>query len=378
MPAGVHMERKQSRIPGIRPIIVLLIASVCLTGLVSAYEISISAPTKLQVGLPLVVNGTSTLPAGISVDIVLYRSDYTTEEIARHTVTIQGDKEFNVVFDTKGLQKGQYKVEVPEIGSYSYLGGSTTVRVVELIDRTDEITIKSDLTQVFDGSLEVEGSIKDLINSGVQIEVVSLDNKVVFGPEYVTTSMEGSFSQKVAITEPGIYEVSFTDSKGYIGTKTFTVKEKPATLIPTTVPTTAPPALAAAAVASVEKPAYFAVATGTGPVRVYTSPGIDWIIEYGDERGVMQKVNDKGKIEGEETTIQGTGDIIYVKVYPYRMADKGEVTLSAEGAGSVEVSTTVPDVFAGTPTPSPTTPLPVVLVLVALAAMGLLALIRRR
>jgi hypothetical protein len=378
MPAGVYMERKRSRIPGIRPIIMLLIASVCLTGLVSAYEISISAPTRLQVGLPLVVNGTSTLPAGISVDIVLYRSDYTTEEIARHTVTIQGDKEFNVVFDTKGLQKGQYKVEVPEIGSYSYLGGSTTLRVVELIDRTDEIIIKSDLTQVFDGSLEIEGSIKDLINSGVQIEVVSLDNKVISGPEYVTTSMEGSFSQKVAITEPGIYEVSFTDSKGYIGTKTFTVKEKPATLIPTTIPTTAPPSLAATAVASVEKPAYFAVGTGAGQVRIYTSPGIDWIIEYGDERGVMQKVNDKGKIEGEETTIQGTGDIIYVKVYPYRMTDKGEVTLSAEGAESVEVSTTVPDVFAGTPTPSPTTPLPVALVLVALAAMGLLALIRRR
>ena len=378
MPAGEQMERKQCRIPVIRPIIVLLIASVCLTGLVSAYEISISAPSRLQVGLPLVINGTSTLPAGISVDIVLYRSDYTTEEIARHTVTIQGDKEFNVVFDTKGLQKGQYKVEVPEIGSYSYLGGSTTLRVVELIDRTDEIIITSDLTQVFDGSLEVQGSIKDLVNSGVQIEVISLDNKVIFGPEYVTTSMEGKFSQKVAITEPGIYEISFTDSKGYIGTKTFTVKEKPATLIPTTVPTTAPPSLEAAAVASVEKPAYFAVSTGTGPVRVFTSPGIDWVIEYGDERGVMEKINDKGKIEGEEVTIQGTGDIIYVKVYPYRMADKGEVTLSAEGALSIEAASSVPEVFAGTPTPTPTTPLPVALVLGAIAAVGMLALIRRR
>ncbi len=378
MPAGEHKVRKQSRIPGLRPIIVLLIASVCLTGFVSAYEISISAPSRLQVGLPLVVNGTSTLPAGISVDIVLYRSDYTTEEIARQTVTIQGDKEFNVVFDTKGLQKGQYKVEVPEIGSYSYLGGSTTLRVVELIDRTDEITITSDLTQVFDGSLEVQGSIKDLINSGVQIEVVSLDNKVIFGPEYVTTNMEGKFNQKVAITEPGQYEVSFTDSKGYIGTKTFTVKEKPATLIPTTAPTTAPPSLAATAVASVENPAYFAVGTGSGQVRVFTSPGIDWVIEYGDERGIMQKINDKGKIEGEETTIQGTGDIIYVKVYPYRMADKGEVTLSAEGASSVEVTSSVPDVFAPTPTPSPTAPLPVALVLGAIAAVGILALIRRR
>ncbi len=378
MPAGEQMERKKCRIPVIRPIIILLIASVCLTGLVSAYEISISAPSRLQVGLPLVINGTSTLPAGISVDIVLYRSDYTTEEIARHTVTIQGDKEFNVVFDTKGLQKGQYKVEVPEIGSYSYLGGSTTLRVVELIDRTDEIIITSDLTQVFDGSLDVQGSVKGLVNSGVQIEVVSLDNKVIFGPEYVTTSMEGKFSQKVAITEPGIYEVSFTDSKGYIGTKTFTVKEKPATLIPTTVPTTAPPSLEAAAVASVEKPAYFAVSTGTGPVRVFTSPGIDWVIEYGDERGVMEKINDKGKIEGEEVTIQGTGDVIYVKVYPYRMADKGEVTLSAEGALSIEATSSVPDVFAGTPTPTPTTPLPVALVLGAIAAVGILALIRRR
>jgi hypothetical protein len=45
----------------------------------------------------------------------------------------------------------------------------------------------------------------------------------VFGPRFVNTDYEGSFSADVPITVPGDYEVSFTDAKGFIGTRIMTV-----------------------------------------------------------------------------------------------------------------------------------------------------------
>jgi len=78
---------------------------MALTSLVSAYELTIYAPETVQKGEPLVVNGTSNIPAGISVEIILSRSEYTTEEIARKIVTIQSNKEFSVIFDTRIFKK---------------------------------------------------------------------------------------------------------------------------------------------------------------------------------------------------------------------------------------------------------------------------------
>ncbi|HNS83726.1 MAG TPA: hypothetical protein PKL26_08260, partial [Methanolinea sp.] len=142
-----------------RVVILMSVFLLLLAGVSAAYELSIYAPMNVQRGMPLVVNGTSNLPAGISVDVILSRSEYTTEEIARETVTLQGPKEFNVVFDTQELSKGQYKVEVPGVQGYAFLGDSTTIRVVQIIDRTDELTIKSPRTQEMDGSLELRGII---------------------------------------------------------------------------------------------------------------------------------------------------------------------------------------------------------------------------
>jgi len=354
-----------------RVVILMSVFLLLLAGVSAAYELSIYAPMNVQRGMPLVVNGTSNLPAGISVDVILSRSEYTTEEIARETVTLQGPKEFNVVFDTQELSKGQYKVEVPGVQGYAFLGDSTTIRVVQIIDRTDELTIKSPRTQEMDGSLELRGIIPNLRNTGIQVQVIGPENEVVFGPEYIATQYDGSFSKEIRIDEPGTYEASFTDTKGYIGTYPFEVTPK---FEPTPIPTTPEPrmvAVTATAHSSNDGPAYFVVTGGSGKAKISTSAGIDWVVEYTDARGAIQKINNKGQIDPEEFTIDSGGETIYLKVYPYRFSDEGEVTIFAEGADRVGVATEVPPAFAATATPTPKAPLPGLLALFAVLALGL-------
>jgi hypothetical protein len=368
------MKATRSTTSGIPKLSLIIIAVLLLVVPAMAYEIIIDAPTSIPKGQPLVVNGTTTLPPGMSVDIVLYRSEYTSEELSRQTVTIQADKVFTVVFDTKNLEGGQYKVEVPVTSGtgISYLGNSVTMRVVQITDRSTDIQIKSPMKQENTGVLSVRGLIEGLGNSGVQISVIGPDETVVFGPQYIKTNDDGSFSQDVRITKEGTYDVSFTDAKGYIGMVTFTVYEKTvATTIPTTAPTTAP-ALTATTTASYEDPADFLVPTGTGPVKVYTSSGIDWVMEYPDPSGVVQKVNLMGQLEGESVTLQGIGDTVPIKVYPYRMSDQGSITLSAEGATAVVVATEVPSTFEPTASPTTKSPLPLPLILAALGGCALL------
>ena len=81
----------------------------------SAYEIMIDAPTSIQAGAPLVVNGTTNLADGVGISIALSNADYTTLEIEKKDLVVQRsdeNKSFSVVFNTTGLKKGQYKVEV--------------------------------------------------------------------------------------------------------------------------------------------------------------------------------------------------------------------------------------------------------------------------
>ncbi|MCQ8893923.1 MAG: hypothetical protein NQU46_04755 [Methanolinea sp.] len=355
---------------GIPFILAILVFLTLCPGVVSAYELSISAPLSVQKGMPLVVNGTSNLPAGISVDIVLSRSEYTTEEITRKTVTLQGPREFSVIFDTKDLSKGQYKVEVPSVQGYAFLGNSVTLRVVRIVDRTDEVTIKSPRTQEMDGTLDVSGIIPGNRNAGVQVQVIGPENDVVFGPEYISTGYDGSFSREIAITVPGIYEVSFTDSKGYIGTFSFTVTEKPeATAVTTTPPPLAQSrAITATALSTPDKPAFFVITGISGEVKVTTSPGVDWVIEYADRTGAIRKQNQMGQMDPEEVTISNPGDTVYLKVYPYRFSDKGEVTIFVEGAEKAGVASEVPPVFAATVPPTQKSPLVSMTVLCALVA----------
>jgi len=300
----------------------------------------------------------------------------TTTEVERKIVYVQSDKTFKTFFDTTNLKKGTYKVEVPANG----LGSSSEpTRLVQLIDRSDEIDMSSLSRQSFSGKIYIAGTIKGGENSGVQIEIIGPANTVVFEPSYVNTNNAGLFSADVSITEPGDYEVSFTDAKGFIGTRTISVAGEStmgATLVATA---TTYPVFSAHAKASRDSPAYFVVRTASGPVILHTSSSIDWVIEYVDDRGVLHMENNNGELNPERAEFLGRDKTIYVKVYPYKYADRSEVFLYAENVNSNVVSPIIPEAFRATAPQAPTeTPQSPVCPFVGLVAIGIAVFLLRK
>ena len=356
-----------------KKIVLLVMGLLFLPVIAIAYQVNIDAPETLTVGKPLVVTGVTTFPPGMSVDVVLYYQLTTTTEIKRQVVGVRPYKTFKVVFDTIGLKTGTYKVEVPVNG----MGDSVTMRLVQIVDRSEEIQMDSPLHQQFTGALVVAGTIKGDENSGVQVEVVGPDGSLVLGPQFVNTNYEGVFSTEVPISIPGEYEVSFTDAKGFIGTRTITATgpQTPVATLSEAAPDTV---VSAHAKASRDAPAYFTVKTGSGPVMLYTSSSIDWVIEYVDEKGVLHVENNQDAKNPEKAAIGGSGNTIYVKIYPYNYSEQGEVFLYAENADAISVSPTVPAPFAAAvPQASGGIPAVSLMPLSGLAALGIALLLRR-
>jgi len=357
-----------------KKIVLLVIGLLFLPVIAIAYQVNIDAPETLTVGKPLIVTGVTTFPPGMSVDVVLYYQMTTTTEIKRQVVGVKPDKTFKVVFDTTGLKTGTYKVEVPVNG----MGDSVTMRLVRIVDRSTEIRMDSPLNQSFNRTLIVAGTIEGDENSGVQIEVIGPDNSLVFGPQFVNTNYNGAFSTAVPIRVPGEYEVSFTDAKGFIGTRIMSATGTQTPVITLSEAAFPKTVVSAHAKASRDTPAYFTVKTGTGPVMLYTSTSFDWVIEYVDESGVLHVENNQDERNPEKAAIVGSGKTIFVKIYPYKYTEESEVFLYAENADAISVSPTVPAPFAaaahqasgGIP-PVPLTPL------AGLAALGIALLLRR-
>ena len=224
-------------------IILLALFLICITGTASAYGLYVNCTESVQVGLPVKCSIDSDFPPGTTFDIVFYQTQYTSTELSRQPLTIQSDKLTQYKFlDTKGLPGGNYKVEVQYTskGEASLRSDSKTLQFVKLIDRSDELTITSPLTQKPGDALRIEGSIKKLGNDGVKIKVsgpdgVAFDNWI--GSKESVQSGDGVFTKLVTVTGPGEYEVEFTDAKGYIGTAKFLVPA-PATQVITAIPTT--------------------------------------------------------------------------------------------------------------------------------------------
>jgi hypothetical protein len=227
-----------------KKIILIALCLMCVAGTASAYQLYLRCPESVQVGLPIKCELDSNLPAGTTFDVVVYQAGYTATPLKRQTVTIQESQQTQyMLFESKGLPGGQYKVEIqftgPDEGRLST--DSVTLQLPRLIDRTGDITITSPLTQTTDASLRIEGSIAKAGNDGVEIEVRGPDG-VVFGPQWIGTKLHiqdeaGEFTQQVTVTRPGDYDVTFRDAKGYVGVKTFKVIAA-VTTVPTTVPTT--------------------------------------------------------------------------------------------------------------------------------------------
>ncbi len=347
-----------------------------LSGFVSAYQVNIDAPDSLSIGKPLIVTGTTTLGVSTPIDVVLYSQLTIPTEIERKIVYVQPDQTFKTFFDTTNLKKGTYKVEVPANG----LGSSSiTVRLVQLIDRSDEIEMSSLSRQAFNGKIYIAGTIKGGENSGVQIEIIGPDNTAVFGPSYINTNNAGGFSADISITVPGEYEVSFTDAQGFIGTRTIVVTGA-STMGATPVATaTTNPVFSAHMKASRDSPAYFVVRPASGPVVLHTSSSIDWVIEFVDEQGVLHMENNQGELNPERAEFLGKGKTIYVKVYPYKYTDRSEVFLYGENVRSVVASPTAPEAFAATvPQTAAETPQSPLFPFVGLAAAGIAFFLSRK
>lgn len=360
-----------------KKIVLLVMGLLFLPVLASAYQVNIDAPESLTVGKPLVVTGETTFGVGTPIDVVLYYQMTTTSEVQRRIVYIQPDKTFKAIFDTTGLKTGIYKVEVPTSG----MGGdSVTMRVIQLIDRSDSIHLTSSLTQPFSGKMYVAGTITGSENSGIQVEVVGPGNEVIFGPRYVNTNYAGDFSVDVPVTATGDYEVSFTDSKGYIGAKTFTILGIPSVAGVTVVETTPTvQVLSAHASSSRDRPAYFVVKSGTGLVSLYTSSSVDWVVEYVDESGVYHTVNAQGAQIAERVELTGTGKTLYFKIYPQKASVTGEAFLYGQNVKAVTVSPNVPAVFAApeTPVPAETAAAPV-MPLMGILAVAIIAILKKQ
>lgn len=366
-----------------KKILIFAIFCLLLTGVASAYEIRIDAPQYLKLGETIVVNGTTSLPAGVSFDIMLTRSEYTNEVKATKRVIVQGEKNFTVEFPTTGYTRGIYKVEILPTGEFRYLGDSITMRVVTLVDRSDEVTLTSLPRQYQNGVLHVTGTANNVRNDAIEMQVENPDGSRLFGPSFVPTNIDGVFSKDFTIQKTGTYQIKISDHKGYIGTYNISVLDQDISTVPvvTHQPAVQTPAtLASTPSASIfstrDKPAYFSVATKNGPVRIYTSSGTDWVIEYTDLSGQRIKVNAKGAGFPEDLTIQGNGETQYFMVYPNKYSDKANITLFAENSNNVVVSLNPPEVLIAatkvTQTPTTQATLPAILVLISIGLVALL------
>jgi hypothetical protein len=364
-------------------VVLPLICLLCLfflAGPASAAFVKIEAPDTVNAGQTLEVTGTTTsLKPGYTFDVILYDLTYGTKSVVdTKQVIVQDDGNFTVEFNTDGLRSGSYSVEVSTKGEDVFGGSSKKIKMFTVVNRSKDLTITSPSTQEFDGTLRVAGEIKDYTDGGVRLTVTGSGKKMVYGPTWITTTMQGAFSEKVPITTGGRYVVEVMDNSSYTWKTDFTVTGGIVTDTPTPVASEVQPTgsiYSASAPASREAPAYFAVETKGGEVTIATSSGTDWVMEYIDTDGTKTLVNEQGASAPESVTFEADAGTVYVKVSPQLYTDEGTVTVTAENVRSVAADLTVAEKF-GDAVPEPTTQSPLPLWPV-FAALGAALLIRR-
>ncbi|MDD4137223.1 MAG: hypothetical protein PHT99_04920 [Methanoregula sp.] len=211
-------------------ILLIALCLVCTVGTVSAYGLNLSCPSSVQAGVPLKCTIDSDFPAGTTFNLVLYQSMYTATMIRTQPITVQENKNTQyIIFDTEGLPGGSYKAEIQYTGADEerLRSGSNTLQLITIVDRSGDIEITSPVSQDLEDALRIEGELKSGGNAGIEIEVHGPDGRI-FGPQWIQTKASlknsaGIFTQKVDVTTSGDYTVDFTDAKGYIGQKSFTV-----------------------------------------------------------------------------------------------------------------------------------------------------------
>lgn len=371
-----------------KPVFLLLVILILCFGItwnVSAYYMNIDVPREVHVGDVINVTGMTNIPPD-SINIIFSETRNIPIERGKETIILsdKGDKSFNTSFETTDLVKGQYKIEVIGNTIHAYSGGSRSIRIINLVDRSDEVILTSPDSQQFDGELDIEGYIRDFTENAVQIDLF-LDGNPVFGPEFIPVNKQGDFSYDIPIFSAGPYTIRFTDYNGMIGSYPILVKEQIVTSLQTVKPiSTSTPlplmtrtlidtafdpdnALQVSAKVSRDAPGYFLITANETNVLIQTSSGVDWVMEYiTDDRTDSWKVNDKGRDGTEDISLTvNPDDRIYVKVYPYSFTAMEDITLFAQNAKDIGVSSIAAEKF-GSPGTTPGSPLPIVVVIAAL------------
>ena len=215
-----------------------------LVSAVSAYGLSINGPESVTIGRPVIINLTTDLPVGTSIDVVFYQSQYTSTLVDTRNVVVQeGKQNYTVIFSTTDVKGGQYKAEarLKTMTTTDLRSGSITSIILDVIDRSNEISITSNRNQTLGNALVIEGSIAGIGDSGVKLEVQG-PSGTVFGPDWIETQKsgtagDGKFSKTIPVTDAGEYDVSFSDQRGSsgsdIGTVVFNVVAPQTVAIPT-------------------------------------------------------------------------------------------------------------------------------------------------
>ncbi|NLV26659.1 MAG: hypothetical protein GXY48_05790 [Methanomicrobiales archaeon] len=404
-------------------IIFTLLLLFCIP--VDAYYLTIDAPSQVKVGEPILVSGSTNTPPPDKIDVVFSQSVNIPVEIDRQSIEIteKGDVSFNVTFQTTGLEKGNYKIEGLSQSKRDFSGGSRSLRVIKLVDRSDLITLLSPTWQEFEKELNIEAKIAGYTENAIQMEIKK-GNETLFGPESVPVS-HSVVKYQHRIVEPGLYEISFSDYNGFIGTYEIVTEEKDlysltggkSVIIPTVTSDLAiKPALvgdekpsvtmkpevsddtkdieeqprgitgvSSGAEVSRDSPAYFMITTNETPILIQTSKNSDFVMEYKTSPdAAIIKVNDEIGNAPETVKISESVSEIYLKVYPYSYKSTDMVTVTADTAESISLSDTaakafgVPPRYGNDKKSGNETPLPSWIILVALSASMMVIAVKRR
>lgn len=194
---------------------------ILLSGTVTAYQVSISAPSTVAQGSPLVVTGTTTFPLGASIDIVFSRVDTQPIEIATSTVTNHGDNTFGTLFDTNGLFPGQYRIEIPS-GGYSWESGSTTSQLVQIVAQSDSTPTPTQTNTLISPTVTVTPTRTNEISVPTPMDTPTPrmgSITVISSPTEAIVELDNKNSQITPCTytdlESGIYKISINKT-GYI------------------------------------------------------------------------------------------------------------------------------------------------------------------
>jgi hypothetical protein len=350
---------------------------ICVTT-VGAYSFQFIGPPKDSgslsgsVGDVIRVEGVSeNIPEGVTM--TLHVTGPVNYYLTRPLV-VQSGGYFSTSVETAGFREGTYRFEIRQNRDYP-LSSSRNWFIVNLIDRSLLLTMTSPVRQIYNGDLEINGVVQDLSTGGVELTVYGSSGNY-FGPEWISTDLNGRFYRIVSIDQPGTYSVRIADRAGLIDLVQIEVFKEVAsqTVTPVSTPSSSK-IVSASATASRENPAYFALRTLSGPATLSTSLGIDWIIEYIDESNQLHVVNDYGADKAETLSIDGSGGTVIIRAYPAG-ATEGTVHLYGQNVATLTVSSTASDRFGELRTPAATeaeeSPVILLLPLLALAVVVLL------